>query len=296
MVEMLEKLSQFAKKIEKHAPIKLSEREKRIVEEIEAQSRELSKLQEEFDAALDDVQTGATISTFGYEPIEEDRDNMSIERLAEVLRNESADNETMIETCRHFVVDNSSVVIQRVFRGHLGRKKFKVRHDIIWARKAEKTTIVLQAAYRGMIGRREAREFAEAAEEEVRRDASVQVQRMFRGNRNRQMVREMRAEVHKKDHEFFSTKGASEAALFKRRNNLVEEDEKDSSSESNSDDDAGTISTRHPTTGERLPGAPQYGKMLQETRRDYYYPETRRPEEDSFDADSSVGSDDPDDF
>lgn len=128
------------------------------------------------------------------------------------------------------------------------------------------------------------------------------------------------------------------------------------------------------TTGERLPGAPQYGKMLQETRRDYYYPETRRwrppcasslfmsgthpphyilirsaiftlacslsdttcshsdtvfgtdvrtgmlpfptrlgihsimifgtdsgrgtgrPEEDSFDADSSVGSDDPDDF
>ncbi len=41
MADMLDKLSQFAKKIEKHAPIKLSDKEKRIIEEIDKQAQGL---------------------------------------------------------------------------------------------------------------------------------------------------------------------------------------------------------------------------------------------------------------
>lgn len=43
-------------------------------------------------------------------------------------------------------------MVQRVYRGHLGRRKYKLRYDVIWAQKAEKWALVLQAGYRGMKG------------------------------------------------------------------------------------------------------------------------------------------------
>ena len=51
-----------------------------------------------------------------------------------------------------FVLDNASTLVQRVYRGHLGRRKYKLRYDVVWAQKAEKWALVLQAGYRGMKG------------------------------------------------------------------------------------------------------------------------------------------------
>jgi hypothetical protein len=51
-----------------------------------------------------------------------------------------------------FVLDNATTMVQRVYRGHLGRRKYKLRYDVIWAQKAEKWALVLQAGYRGMKG------------------------------------------------------------------------------------------------------------------------------------------------
>jgi hypothetical protein len=45
-------------------------------------------------------------------------------------------------------------MVQRVYRGHLGRRKYKLRYDVIWAQKAEKFALILQAGYRGMKGLR----------------------------------------------------------------------------------------------------------------------------------------------
>eukprot|EP00277_Geminigera_cryophila_P020034 CAMPEP_0179488802 /NCGR_PEP_ID=MMETSP0799-20121207/64334_1 /TAXON_ID=46947 /ORGANISM="Geminigera cryophila, Strain CCMP2564" /LENGTH=49 /DNA_ID= /DNA_START= /DNA_END= /DNA_ORIENTATION= len=47
-MDLMEKLSEFAQKVEKKAPLKLTEEEKKIVEAIEEQRDELEKLQLEF--------------------------------------------------------------------------------------------------------------------------------------------------------------------------------------------------------------------------------------------------------
>ena len=51
-----------------------------------------------------------------------------------------------------FVLDNAATFVQRLYRGHLGRRKYKLRYDVVWAQKAEKWALVLQAGYRGMKG------------------------------------------------------------------------------------------------------------------------------------------------
>jgi len=55
-------------------------------------------------------------------------------------------------TLQTFVLDNASTLVQRIYRGHLGRRKYKLRYDVVWAQKAEKWALVLQAGYRGMKG------------------------------------------------------------------------------------------------------------------------------------------------
>jgi len=57
-----------------------------------------------------------------------------------------------IYTLQTFVLDNASTLVQRIYRGHLGRRKYKLRYDVVWAQKAEKWALVLQAGYRGMKG------------------------------------------------------------------------------------------------------------------------------------------------
>ena len=54
-----------------------------------------------------------------------------------------------------------------------------------------------------------------------------------------------------------------------------------------SDDMENFIPTKHPTTGQNLKEAPQYGAALKEKHRQYHYPKSRAPAEDSFDEDSS---------
>lgn len=73
---------------------------------------------------------------------------MEIEKLAEVLRFESADNDEMIAACTTFVAEHACTTVQRVYRGHIGRRKFKIKKDVEWAKQAEKTAVVMQAAYR----------------------------------------------------------------------------------------------------------------------------------------------------
>jgi hypothetical protein len=290
MASIFDKLSQVANKIEKKAPIRLSEKEKKILSEIETQVSELTQLQSEFDAQLDGEGETGVVSSLGYTQVPEDADNMMIERLAEVLRFEGAQNEYMIGNCREFVVAASTLLLQRVFRGHLARKQFKVIYDVYWGRKTEETSLVLQAAYRGMVGRREARKYAQAEADLDKVAAAVQVQRIIRGKRNRRLVAGIQAEIKKTDDAFFSTKGRTEAHLFRKRNNVAAaggEDEDEASSDSHSDDDATYISTRHPTTGCRLQDAPQYGAELREKRQDYHYPKVRAPADDSFDEESS---------
>ena len=113
-----------------------------------------------------------------------------------------------------FVLDNASTLVQRVYRGHLGRRKYKLRYDVVWAQKAEKWALVLQAGYRGMkgehghasvtapcpvrhgktfvvipaadscpvcAGRIMARAYYEKRHLETQEDASRQLQRVFRG-------------------------------------------------------------------------------------------------------------------
>mmetsp|Transcript_30295 Transcript_30295/g.72053 ORF Transcript_30295/g.72053 Transcript_30295/m.72053 type:complete len:300 (-) Transcript_30295:241-1140(-) len=292
MSSVFDKLSQVANKIEKAAPIRLTEKEKKILSEIEAQVSELSSLQNEFDEQLDGEDEGAAVASLGYDPVPEDADNMAIEKLAEMLRNEAAQNAFMIENCRNFVIASSTLLLQRVFRGHVARNQYKVIYGVYWGRRTEETSLVLQAAYRGMVGRREARKYAQAEKDLDRISAAVQVQRIVRGNRNRKMVAGMKAEIKKTDKAFFSSKGRTEADLFRKRNHLGgPDDEDDTSSDSHSDDGDTFINTRHPTTGCRLTEAPQYGKALGEKRQDYHYPKVRAPAEDSFDEDSSDEND-----
>jgi len=68
--------------------------------------------------------------------------------LAELLKFEGFDDTFMIEACTTFVAEFASTVVQRVYRGHIGRRKFKVLKDIKWAKEAEQTAIIMQAAYR----------------------------------------------------------------------------------------------------------------------------------------------------
>ena len=80
--------------------------------------------------------------------IQEDENNMEIEKLAEVLRFERSDNQEMMDACTTFVSETAAKTVQRVFRGHIGRRKYKILKDIEWAKQAEHTALVLQAAYR----------------------------------------------------------------------------------------------------------------------------------------------------
>lgn len=283
----MDKLSEFAQKIEKKAPLKLTEEEKKIVEEIEEWKGELEKLQEEFTSQEDFIEV-VTAATFGFREEPEDRDNMSIEILAEMLRMEGHDNEEMIKACQSFVLDNASTLVQRVYRGHLGRRKYKLRYDVVWAQKAEKWALVLQAGYRGMKGRIAAREYYEKREDETREDASKQLQRVFRGYKDKKLVAGMHKQVKKVDKTFFQTRGASENTLYRKRNFLATDDDEASSTSSDSDDMESFIPTKHPTTGQNLKEAPQYGAALKEKRRQYHYPKARLPAEDSFDEDSSA--------
>ena len=287
MADLMEQLQQFAQKIEKKAPMKLTEEEKVILEEIEAQKGELEQLQQELEGQQDFIEV-AVASTFGFHEEPEDKDNMSIEILAEMLQLEGADNAKMIKACESFVKDNASTMVQRVYRGHLGRRKYKLRYDVVWAQKAEKHALTLQAGFRGMKGRDAARVYAQKREDETRQDASKQVQRIFRGFQDKRLVAGMQKEVRKVDRAFFRSKGASENTLFRKRNFLATDEDEASSTSSDSDDEEHYIPTKHPTTGQKLTQAPQYGAKLKEKRRNYHYPASRAPKEDSFDEDSSA--------
>mmetsp|Transcript_49985 Transcript_49985/g.42167 ORF Transcript_49985/g.42167 Transcript_49985/m.42167 type:complete len:102 (+) Transcript_49985:3-308(+) len=98
----------------------------------------------------------------------------------------------------------------------------------------------------------------------------------------------MAKEVKKVDARFFQSKGASENTLFRKRNFLATDEDEASSTSSDSDDMENFIPTKHPTTGQHLKEAPQYGAALKEKRRQYHYPKSRAPAEDSFDEDSSA--------
>lgn len=80
--------------------------------------------------------------------MQEAADNMEVERLAELLKAEAFDNQWMIDACTIFVKEYAGTVVQRVYRGHLGRRKYKVIKDLKWAKEAEQTAIIMQAAYR----------------------------------------------------------------------------------------------------------------------------------------------------
>eukprot|EP00282_Hemiselmis_andersenii_P003750 CAMPEP_0114136154 /NCGR_PEP_ID=MMETSP0043_2-20121206/15057_1 /TAXON_ID=464988 /ORGANISM="Hemiselmis andersenii, Strain CCMP644" /LENGTH=276 /DNA_ID=CAMNT_0001229877 /DNA_START=108 /DNA_END=934 /DNA_ORIENTATION=- len=276
-MELLDKLSKVAKKVEKKTIIQLTGEEKRLLQEIEAQHAELEKLQAQFEDDLVESEDTFRPASFRYPKMDENADNMEIERLAELLKFEDFDNQWMVDACTTFVAEYASTVLQRVYRGHIGRRKFKVTKDIKWAIEAEKTAIIMQAAYRGMVGRRQARQYYKAKDDADRLVASVQVQRMVRGNLDRKMVKGMLQEVKAVDKAFFESKGLSEASLFRRRNNVANPDDSPSSSSSDSDDDEEYIPTRHPKTGKRLEAAPQYGEHLHETRHSYHHPHTRAP-------------------
>ena len=200
---------------------------------------------------------------------------MEIERLAEVLRSERANNSIMIESCKNIVVESAAICIQRVTRGHFGRRKYHSDAEKIWAEKSEKVSLVLQAAYRGMMGRREARIVALADEKVFRKDASVSIQRIIRGKQSRELVGAIRKEVERIDNNFFRSKGHSEAQLYQKRNHKVQDDEEDTS-DSDSDDASSFIVPQHPRTGCKLENAPSYGAYIRETPKDHYYPPVRR--------------------
>jgi hypothetical protein len=206
---------------------------------------------------------------------QEDQDNMEIERLAEILRSERAGNATMVDSCKNVVVESAALCIQKVTRGHYGRKKFNSDAERIWLEKSKKTSIVLQAAYRGMIGRREARVAALAEKKIIMQDASKSIQRIVRGKQSRVIVGEIRQEVNKIDQTFFRSRGRSEAQLFEKRNHKVQERSEDETSDSDSDESSSFIVPEHPRTGCKLHNVPSYGAYLQETPKDHYYPPCR---------------------
>lgn len=122
--------------------------------------------------------------------------------------------------------------MQRVYRGHIGRRKYKLRYEVIWAKKAEKHALVLQAGYRGMQGRKAAQEYYDKRDAEMRQDASKQIQRIFRGHQDKTLVQGIFKEAKSVDKKFFTTKGASENALYRKRNFLATDADEASSSSS----------------------------------------------------------------
>mmetsp|Transcript_913 Transcript_913/g.2850 ORF Transcript_913/g.2850 Transcript_913/m.2850 type:complete len:191 (+) Transcript_913:3317-3889(+) len=187
MSNPFDRLLQFAEKVEKNAPIVFTKEEEKLIEEIQAQQSVLTKLQEEFQAAS--IEDGSTWTSFRFETKEEDQDNMSIELLAELLRSEDEGNQDIIKACREHVVNTAASMVQRTFRGHIGRRMTRLMMEQARIRKAERSALKLQAAYRGMRGRKAAnRTFADVAEEEIRQGASVLIQRMYRGAKQRTMV------------------------------------------------------------------------------------------------------------
>ncbi|EKX53300.1 hypothetical protein GUITHDRAFT_133041 [Guillardia theta CCMP2712] len=194
MSNPFDRLLQFAEKVEKNAPIVFTKEEEKLIEEIQAQQSVLTKLQEEFQAAS--IEDGSTWTSFRFE---------TKEASPKLLRSEDEGNQDIIKACREHVVNTAASMVQRTFRGHIGRRMF-----------------------------------ADVAEEEIRQGASVLIQRMYRGAKQRTMMR-----------------------------NILQEDSDDS--ESDSEDD-GFLNTRHPATGKILKNAPQYGKAINETRRQHHYP------------------------
>ena len=213
---------------------------------------------------------------------QEDQDNMEIERLAEILRSEQSSNSKMIDACKNVVFESAALFVQRVLRGHWGRRKYRTDAEKIWAEQSVKTSLVLQAAYRGMVGRREARAAALAEEKIIRNDASVSIQRIVRGKQSRRVIGSIRQEINQIDQIFFRSKGHSEAQLYQKRNHKIvhEEDEETSGSEDSDSDDASSfIVPEHPRTGSKLQNVPSYGAHIHETPKDYYYPACRRRSE-----------------
>jgi hypothetical protein len=225
-------------------------------------------------------------------PFQEDQDNMEIERLAELLRSERSGNAMMADSCKNDVVESAAVFIQRVARGHIGRKKFHSDAEKIWLEQSKKTSIILQAAYRGMIGRRAARLAALAEQKNIMQDASRSIQRILRGKQSRVLVGEIRKEVNKIDQTFFRSRGRSEAKLFEKRNKKTQEQNEDETSDSDSDESSSFIVPEHPRPGCKLHNVPSYGAYLRETPKDHNCPQCRHKSP-SFSSGTSEDEDSP---
>eukprot|EP00981_Chlorochromonas_danica_P002157 scaffold428_cov168-Ochromonas_danica.AAC.22 len=85
----------------------------------------------------------------------------------------------LVKTIREL---RAASLIQRVFRGHIGRKKFFQHVRMLWA------AIYIQKIYRGFIARRDYFIL------QVRIAAAANIQRLFRGWRGRERVKRIRAE------------------------------------------------------------------------------------------------------
>ncbi|EKX53840.1 hypothetical protein GUITHDRAFT_100806 [Guillardia theta CCMP2712] len=204
----MDSLLQFAAAVEGQAELerdeKPTEEQKQIAEEINTLQIELHNLRKEFKKPHEHEGSDAW-SCFLYELVEEDSDNMTLEALASMVQAEDENNAEMIQISKNFFKYEAALRIQRIYRGHVGRRIFNVSRELWRSKILPSAALMIQKNWRRMKESRTVEVLKLKQNVEFLEAAASQIQRMQRGMIARKQTKAMLDKVHQDSTEFFRT-------------------------------------------------------------------------------------------
>ena len=164
----------------------------------------------------DGLHTEGLFRSFGFTEEPEERDNMDLENLAMNVARESANNHELVSSGRIFLRATCALEIQRCYRGHLGRRIFKLSKQAWHEQFALGAALIIQKYWRRVLGGRQIGVWREKAWLQEQHLAATQVQRIARGMMARRLVESKAATRDRISLTFFSSGGRSEDHIRKR--------------------------------------------------------------------------------
>ena len=130
------------------------------------------------------------------------REKEEAERLREEQERQAAEEDAKrAEEERELARTRSALLIQRNYRGLMGRKQFRKRMDAVEENQKHRAATSLQAAWRGQFVRKYVAQYRDEIEAARREEAVVTIQARHRGRKGRRnaMAHKKRADARKRD-------------------------------------------------------------------------------------------------
>jgi hypothetical protein len=185
---------------------------KTVSAEIDTLEQELVALTWEFTETADagSEEHGNYFSSFGFFEECEDSHNMDLENLAMSMKGESENNNEIVDAGKIRIHMTCRLEIQRVWRGHMGRRIYNLHKNASHEHKVVPAVIIMQSFWRQVLCSRAVQAFRKKAGLEDLHLAALHMQRVGKGMVARKATQRLLAHQDIASKNFFSSRGRAE--------------------------------------------------------------------------------------